>query len=103
MEACRSVPTAVDLRRSDTYYETKGAVFGALIETIDLGQLPPDADPRARSRHRQCDHRDQEYQMSIAEQEDLPTIFAMMFGRAARVIVGARRNRRHHGVRLRTV
>ena len=33
----QQVPTAVDLRRSDTYYETKGAVFGALIEAIDLG------------------------------------------------------------------
>jgi pilus assembly protein CpaF len=41
----QQVPTAVDLRRSDKYYETKGAVFGALIEAIDLGQLAKlDAD-----------------------------------------------------------
>ena len=34
-----SVPTAVDSKRSESYYETKGAVFGALIEAIDLAQL----------------------------------------------------------------
>ena len=50
------VPTAVDLRRSDTYYETKGTVFGALIEAIDLGQLAKlDAEfgTRGNPRHRQ--------------------------------------------------
>jgi pilus assembly protein CpaF len=44
------IPTAVDTRRSDTYYETKGTIFGALIEAIDLGQLAKlDADS-ARAR-----------------------------------------------------
>ncbi len=39
------VPTAIDVRRSDSYYETKGTIFGALIEAIDLGQLAKlDAD-----------------------------------------------------------
>ncbi len=33
------VPTAVDSRRSESYYETKGTIFGALIEAIDLAQL----------------------------------------------------------------
>jgi pilus assembly protein CpaF len=33
------IPTAVDSRRPETYYETKGTVFSALIEAIDLGQL----------------------------------------------------------------
>ena len=30
---------ATDTRRSESYYETKGTVFGALIEAIDLAQL----------------------------------------------------------------
>ncbi len=30
---------AVDPCRSDNYYEVKGTIFGALIETIDLPQL----------------------------------------------------------------
>jgi pilus assembly protein CpaF len=30
---------ATDTRRSESYYETKGIVFGALIEAIDLAQL----------------------------------------------------------------
>src|SRR5688500_11110174 len=33
------MPTAVDSRRSESYYETKGTIFGALIEAIDLAQL----------------------------------------------------------------
>jgi pilus assembly protein CpaF len=32
-------PSAVDSRHSESYYETKGAIFGALIEAIDLAQL----------------------------------------------------------------
>ena len=52
----QQVPAAVDLRRSETYYETKGAVFGALIEAIDLGQLAKlDAEfcARRNPQHRQ--------------------------------------------------
>src|SRR5262249_55057352 len=32
-------PTATDSRHSEAYYETKGTIFGALIEAIDLAQL----------------------------------------------------------------
>jgi pilus assembly protein CpaF len=32
-------PTATDSRHTDTYYQTKSTVFGALIEAIDLAQL----------------------------------------------------------------
>ena len=39
------IPTAIDLRRSESYYEVKGTIFGALIEAIDLAQLAKlDAD-----------------------------------------------------------
>ena len=34
-----SAPSSIDNRRSETYYETKGTIFGALIEAIDLAQL----------------------------------------------------------------
>ena len=38
-------PTATDSRHTDAYYDTKGQIFGALIEAIDLGQLAKlDAD-----------------------------------------------------------
>jgi pilus assembly protein CpaF len=70
----QQVPAAVDLRRSDTYYETKGAVFGALIEAIDLGQLAKlDADS-AREEIRDIVNEIiaiKNIVMSIAEQEDL--------------------------------
>src|ERR1700722_8685000 len=33
-----AAPT-VDARRSDTYYQVKATIFGALIEAIDLAQL----------------------------------------------------------------
>jgi pilus assembly protein CpaF len=32
-------PTVTETRRSESYYETKGTIFGALIEAIDLSQL----------------------------------------------------------------
>src|SRR6478609_2511656 len=32
-------PAPMEARRSETYYETKGVIFGALIEAIDLAQL----------------------------------------------------------------
>jgi pilus assembly protein CpaF len=69
-----TVPTAVDTRRSDSYYETKGTVFGALIEAIDLGQLAKlDADS-AREEIRDIGNEIiaiKNIVMSIAEQEDL--------------------------------
>jgi pilus assembly protein CpaF len=33
------LPSAVDSRRSESYYDTKSTIFGALIEAIDLAQL----------------------------------------------------------------
>src|SRR5208282_3251969 len=39
------IPSAIDGRRSESYYTVKGTIFGALIEAIDLGQLAKlDAD-----------------------------------------------------------
>jgi pilus assembly protein CpaF len=68
------IPTAVDTRRSDNYYETKGTIFGALIEAIDLGQLAKlDADS-AREEIRDIVNEIiaiKNIVMSIAEQEDL--------------------------------
>ena len=57
---------ATDARHSEGYYETKGTVFGALIEAIDLAQLARlDAEagrgqwrkPVAALRHRRRGHR----------------------------------------------
>jgi pilus assembly protein CpaF len=69
-----TVPTAVDSRRSESYYETKGTVFGALIEAIDLAQLARlDADA-AREEIRDIVNEIiaiKNIVMSIAEQEEL--------------------------------
>jgi pilus assembly protein CpaF len=43
-------PTATDSRHTDAYYDTKGAIFGALIEAIDLGQLAKLDAPIRRAR-----------------------------------------------------
>jgi pilus assembly protein CpaF len=68
------VPSAVDTRRSDSYYEVKGTIFGALIEAIDLGQLAKlDADS-AREEIRDIVNEIvaiKNIVMSISEQEDL--------------------------------
>jgi pilus assembly protein CpaF len=65
---------ATDTRRSESYYETKGTVFGALIEAIDLAQLARlDADS-AREEIRDIVNEIiaiKSIVMSIAEQEDL--------------------------------
>ncbi len=70
---CKSRPRSIS-RRSDTYYETKGTIFGALIEAIDLGQLAKlDADS-AREEIRDIVNEIiaiKNIVMSIAEQEDL--------------------------------
>jgi pilus assembly protein CpaF len=67
-------PTAVDTRRSETYYEVKGTIFGALIEAIDLAQLARlDADS-AREEIRDIVNEIiaiKNIVMSIAEQEEL--------------------------------
>ena len=68
------IPSAVDTRRSDSYYEVKGTIFGALIEAIDLGQLAKlDADS-AREEIRDIVNEIiaiKNIVMSISEQEDL--------------------------------
>ena len=68
------VPTAVDSRRSESYYEVKGTIFGALIEAIDLAQLAKlDADS-AREEIRDIVNEIiaiKNIVMSISEQEDL--------------------------------
>ncbi len=69
-----AVPTAVDSRRSDAYYEVKGIIFGALIEAIDLAQLARlDADS-AREEIRDIVNEIiaiKNIVMSISEQEEL--------------------------------
>jgi pilus assembly protein CpaF len=72
--ATNTVPTSVDSRRSDAYYATKGTIFGALIEAIDLAQLARlDADS-AREEIRDIVNEIiaiKNIVMSIAEQEEL--------------------------------
>ena len=72
--AINTVPTSVDSRRSDTYYEVKGVIFGALIEAIDLAQLARlDADS-AREEIRDIVNEIiaiKNIVMSISEQEEL--------------------------------
>ncbi len=68
------MPSSVDTRRSETYYETKGTIFGALIEAIDLAQLARlDADS-AREEIRDIVNEIiaiKNIVMSISEQEEL--------------------------------
>jgi pilus assembly protein CpaF len=67
-------PTATDTRHSEDYYETKGLIFGALIEAIDLAQLAKlDADS-AREEIRDIVNEIiaiKAIVMSISEQEEL--------------------------------
>ncbi len=68
------VPTAVDSRRSDAYYEVKTIIFGALIEAIDLAQLARmDADSAREEIRDIVDEiiAIKNIVMSISEQEDL--------------------------------
>ena len=69
-----AAPSAVDSRRSDSYYAVKGTIFGALIEAIDLAQLAKlDADS-AREEIRDIVNEIvaiKSIVMSISEQEDL--------------------------------
>ncbi|RVU13750.1 CpaF family protein [Methylobacterium oryzihabitans] len=73
-ERPRAEPQAHEAARSDDYYRTKGAIFGALIEAIDLTQLArlePDA-AREEIRDIVTDIIGLKgVVMSIAEQEDL--------------------------------
>jgi pilus assembly protein CpaF len=65
---------AIDTRRSESYYETKGTIFGALIEAIDLSQLARLDAESAREEIRDIVNEIiaiKNIVMSIAEQEDL--------------------------------
>jgi pilus assembly protein CpaF len=72
--ALANVPSSVDTRRSESYYETKGTIFGALIEAIDLAQLARLDVDSAREEIRDIVNEIiaiKSIVMSIAEQEDL--------------------------------
>src|SRR3984885_4387581 len=65
---------AVDTRRSDTYYQVKATIFGALIEAIDLAQLAKLDGESAREEIRDIVNEIiaiKNIVMSIAEQEEL--------------------------------
>jgi pilus assembly protein CpaF len=69
-----TVPSAIDSRRSESYYETKSTVFGALIEAIDLAQLARLDSDAAREEIRDIVNEIiaiKNIVMSIAEQEEL--------------------------------
>jgi pilus assembly protein CpaF len=65
---------ATDTRRSETYYEVKGTIFGALIEAIDLAQLARLDAEAAREEIRDIVNEIiaiKNVVMSISEQEEL--------------------------------
>src|SRR5207237_10897062 len=67
-------PSSIDTRRSESYYETKATIFGALIEAIDLSQLARLDVDAAREEIRDIVNEIiaiKSIVMSIAEQEDL--------------------------------
>jgi pilus assembly protein CpaF len=66
--------TNADTRRSESYYEVKGTIFGALIEAIDLAQLARLDAENAREEIRDIVNEIiaiKHVVMSIAEQEEL--------------------------------
>ena len=68
------IPTARDSRRSESYYEVKGAIFSALIEAIDLSQLARLDSESAREEIRDIVNEIiaiKSIVMSISEQEEL--------------------------------
>ncbi len=67
-------PSAIDRPRSEDYYQTKGMIFGALIEAIDLTQLSKLDAESAREEIRDIINEIialKNLVMSIAEQEEL--------------------------------
>src|SRR5262245_3512935 len=69
-----AIPSAIDSKRSESYYETKGTVFGALIEAIDLAQLARLDGDAAREEIRDIVNEIiaiKNIVMSISEQEEL--------------------------------
>jgi pilus assembly protein CpaF len=72
--AAPAVPSAVDSRKSENYYEVKGSIFGALIEAIDLTQLARLDAESAREEIRDIVNEIiaiKNVVMSISEQEEL--------------------------------
>jgi pilus assembly protein CpaF len=69
-----TVPSSIGISRSEHYFEVKGVIFGALVESIDLAQLAQlDADS-AREEIRDIVNEIiaiKEIAMSLSEQEDL--------------------------------
>jgi pilus assembly protein CpaF len=68
------VPHATDSRHSESYYEVKGTIFGALIEAIDLAQLAKLDAESAREEIRDIVNEIiaiKNVVMSISEQEEL--------------------------------
>ena len=69
-----TVPPSVDSQRSDSFYETKGTIFNALIEAIDLAQLAKLDTDSAREEIRDIVNEIitiKNIVMSISEQEEL--------------------------------
>src|SRR5258708_39479538 len=65
---------AMEARRSDSYYQVKATIFGALIEAIDLAQLAKLDGESAREEIRDIVNEIiaiKNIVMSIAEQEEL--------------------------------
>jgi pilus assembly protein CpaF len=72
--AKQSAPPPVESRKSDTYYQVKATIFGALIEAIDLAQLAKLDGESAREEIRDIVNEIiaiKNIVMSIAEQEEL--------------------------------
>jgi pilus assembly protein CpaF len=72
--AAPAVAPVVETHRNDDYYITKGMIFGALIEAIDLSQLSRLDPESAREEIRDIVNEIisiKNFMMSIAEQEDL--------------------------------
>ena len=70
----RAAPAPTESRRSDTYYQVKATIFGALIEAIDLAQLAKLDSESAREEIRDIVNEIiaiKNIVMSIAEQEEL--------------------------------
>jgi pilus assembly protein CpaF len=73
-KSAQAVAEPQDSKRSDDYYATKSAIFGALIEAIDLAQLSKLDPESAREEIRDIVNEIisiKNVVMSIAEQEDL--------------------------------
>ncbi len=98
----RRLRLPAEARRSDTYYQVKATIFGALIEAIDLAQLAKLDGESAREEIRDIVNEIiaiKNIVMSIAEQEELLDDICndvLGYGPLEPLVV-ARRHLRHHG------